>query len=145
MLSDGAARSAAVNGIRQAVQPAAYLDPRAARTFLNDLGGNPNKRNGANETALHCACRSGHQRSLSAQVSRTRDRLVAGIPLETGDAPRDWDSPRDWGCPFGLGMPLEIGYSPRDWVFPSRLGMPLETGIHLEAGNWAAGWVSGQG
>lgn len=43
------------------------------RTFLNDLGGNPNKRNGANETSLHAACRGAlatPQRALSAQERR---------------------------------------------------------------------------
>lgn len=31
------------------------------RTFLADLGGNPNKRNGRNETVLHCACQLNQQ------------------------------------------------------------------------------------
>lgn len=26
------------------------------RIFLSDLGGNPNKKNGRNETVLHCVC-----------------------------------------------------------------------------------------
>ncbi|XP_037076812.1 ankyrin repeat and IBR domain-containing protein 1-like [Pollicipes pollicipes] len=49
---------------------AAHNMKHLLRTFLNDLGGNPNKRNGSNETSLHSACRSGHHRSLSAQERR---------------------------------------------------------------------------
>lgn len=37
------------------------------RTFLNDLGGNPNKKNGLNETVLHCACQLNNTKSFSAQ------------------------------------------------------------------------------
>lgn len=40
------------------------------RTFLNDLGGNPNKRNAANETVLHCACNLNQTKSFSAQERR---------------------------------------------------------------------------
>ncbi|XP_046384955.1 uncharacterized protein LOC124155281 [Ischnura elegans] len=40
------------------------------RTFLNDLTGNPNKRNGSNETALHCACLPTPQKSPSAHERR---------------------------------------------------------------------------
>ncbi|XP_049788774.1 ankyrin repeat and IBR domain-containing protein 1-like isoform X1 [Schistocerca nitens] len=40
------------------------------RTFLNDLAGNPNKRNAANETALHAACTLPAGKPLSAQERR---------------------------------------------------------------------------
>ncbi|XP_056638664.1 ankyrin repeat and IBR domain-containing protein 1-like isoform X1 [Diorhabda sublineata] len=40
------------------------------RAFLNDLGGNPNKRNGLNETALHSACQLEQTKSFSAQERR---------------------------------------------------------------------------
>ncbi|KAF5274146.1 hypothetical protein FQR65_LT04544 [Abscondita terminalis] len=40
------------------------------RTFLNDLGGNPNKRNGLNETVLHCSCQLNQTKSFSAQERR---------------------------------------------------------------------------
>ncbi|KAJ8942883.1 hypothetical protein NQ314_009900 [Rhamnusium bicolor] len=40
------------------------------RTFLNDLGGNPNKKNGLNETVLHCACQLNQTKSFSAQERR---------------------------------------------------------------------------
>lgn len=37
------------------------------RTFLNDLGGNPNKKNSLNETVLHCACHVNQTKSFSVQ------------------------------------------------------------------------------
>ncbi|BET02792.1 IBR [Nesidiocoris tenuis] len=37
------------------------------RMFLNEAGGNPNKRNGSNETSLHCACSLGAHKTYSAQ------------------------------------------------------------------------------
>ncbi|KAF6197613.1 hypothetical protein GE061_008579 [Apolygus lucorum] len=37
------------------------------RMFLNEAGGNPNKRNGSNETSLHCACALGAHKTYSAQ------------------------------------------------------------------------------
>ncbi|XP_060529635.1 ankyrin repeat and IBR domain-containing protein 1-like isoform X2 [Cylas formicarius] len=40
------------------------------RTFLNDLGGNPNKKNGLNETVLHAACQMNQTKSFSAQERR---------------------------------------------------------------------------
>ncbi|CAH0386783.1 unnamed protein product [Bemisia tabaci] len=40
------------------------------RTFLNDLNGNPNKKNGNNETALHCACQLGAHKTFSSQERR---------------------------------------------------------------------------
>ncbi|CAG9813540.1 unnamed protein product [Phaedon cochleariae] len=40
------------------------------RTFLNDLGGNPNKKNGLNETVLHAACQLNQTKSFSAQERR---------------------------------------------------------------------------
>lgn len=40
------------------------------RTFLNDLGGNPNKKNGLNETVLHSACQLNQTKSFSAQERR---------------------------------------------------------------------------
>lgn len=40
------------------------------RTFLNDLGGNPNKKNSKNETCLHSACQMSQTKSLSAHDRR---------------------------------------------------------------------------
>ncbi|XP_044263786.1 ankyrin repeat and IBR domain-containing protein 1-like [Tribolium madens] len=40
------------------------------RTFLNDLGGNPNKKNGLNESVLHSACQLNQTKSFSAQERR---------------------------------------------------------------------------
>ncbi|XP_022243991.1 ankyrin repeat and IBR domain-containing protein 1-like isoform X1 [Limulus polyphemus] len=40
------------------------------RIFLNELGGNPNKKNGSNKTALHLACQGNLIRSLSTQERR---------------------------------------------------------------------------
>ncbi|KAK5648628.1 hypothetical protein RI129_003520 [Pyrocoelia pectoralis] len=40
------------------------------RTFLNDLGGNPNKKNGSNETVLHCSCQLNQSKAFSAQERR---------------------------------------------------------------------------
>jgi hypothetical protein len=37
------------------------------RAFLNDLGGNPNRRNGRGQTALHCVCSVSQQKSLSGE------------------------------------------------------------------------------
>lgn len=46
------------------------------RTFLCDLGGNPNKKNGDDETSVHCVCRVGQAKSPSAE-----DRRAACIVL----------------------------------------------------------------
>ena len=35
------------------------------RTFLSDLGGNPNQRNAYRQTALHCVCNVGNQQLKS--------------------------------------------------------------------------------
>ncbi|EEB13189.1 protein ariadne-1, putative [Pediculus humanus corporis] len=40
------------------------------RTFLNDLGGNPNVKNGNNETSLHSACQLTDNKSFSAMERR---------------------------------------------------------------------------
>lgn len=47
-----------------------FLRDRFYRTFLNDLGGNPNKKNGSNETCLHAACQLTHNKSFSAMERR---------------------------------------------------------------------------
>lgn len=58
------------------------------RTFLNDLGGNPNKKNGLNETVLHCACQLNQTKSFSAQERRAACVQLLlywkGVPLATG-------------------------------------------------------------
>ncbi|KAK3873737.1 hypothetical protein Pcinc_021271 [Petrolisthes cinctipes] len=46
------------------------------RTFLCDLGGNPNKKNGDDETSVHCVCRVRQAKSPSAE-----DRRAACIVL----------------------------------------------------------------
>ena len=40
------------------------------RTFISDLGGNPNRRNGLQQTALHCVCNIGRKKSPSALERR---------------------------------------------------------------------------
>ncbi|MCL4125674.1 UNVERIFIED_CONTAM: hypothetical protein GTU68_005274, partial [Idotea baltica] len=40
------------------------------RAFLWDQGGNPNKRNGDDETAIHCVCKVGQVKSPSAKERR---------------------------------------------------------------------------
>ncbi|XP_059475498.1 ankyrin repeat and IBR domain-containing protein 1-like [Neocloeon triangulifer] len=59
------------------------------RTFLNDLGGNPNKKNSSNETSLHMACNLAQQKSLSAQERRAACVSLLlqwrGVPLPSGD------------------------------------------------------------
>ncbi|XP_066909118.1 ankyrin repeat and IBR domain-containing protein 1 [Halyomorpha halys] len=40
------------------------------RMFLTDLSGNPNKKNGHNESVLHCACTLGAHRTYSSQERR---------------------------------------------------------------------------
>lgn len=41
------------------------------RAFLNDLGGNPNKKNGLNETVLHSTCQIATSSSYGAQERRS--------------------------------------------------------------------------
>nr|CAD7572987.1 unnamed protein product [Timema californicum] len=57
------------------------------KTFLNDLGGNPNKKNGCNETSLHCACQLTHK-SFSAEERRAACVTLLlqwrGVPLNSG-------------------------------------------------------------
>ena len=59
------------------------------RTFLNDLGGNPNKKNGCNETVLHAACQLGAHKTFSAQERRAACVTLLlqwrGVQLNTGD------------------------------------------------------------
>ncbi|XP_064085866.1 ankyrin repeat and IBR domain-containing protein 1-like [Macrobrachium nipponense] len=40
------------------------------RTFLCDLGGNPNKKNADDESSIHCVCRVGQAKSPSAEERR---------------------------------------------------------------------------
>ncbi|XP_069676141.1 uncharacterized protein [Periplaneta americana] len=62
------------------------------RTFLNDLGGNPNKKNGCNETSLHAACQLSQQKSFSAQERRAACVALLlqwrGVPLNSGGRER---------------------------------------------------------
>jgi ankyrin repeat/IBR domain-containing protein 1 len=62
------------------------------RTFLNDLGGNPNKKNGCNETSLHAACQLSQQKSFSAQERRAACVALIlqwrGVPLNSGGRER---------------------------------------------------------
>jgi len=59
------------------------------RTFLNDLGGHPNKKNSSNETSLHMACNLAQQKSLSAQERRAACVMLLlqwrGVSLSNGD------------------------------------------------------------
>lgn len=59
------------------------------RTFLNDLGGNPNKKNGCNETVLHAACTLGAHKTFSAQERRAACVTLLlqwrGVELNSGD------------------------------------------------------------
>lgn len=58
------------------------------RTFINDLNGNPNKKNGSNETVLHCACQLNPTKSFGAQERRAACvQLILywkGVPLASG-------------------------------------------------------------
>jgi ankyrin repeat/IBR domain-containing protein 1 len=62
------------------------------RTFLNDLGGNPNKKNASNETSLHIACHLEQQKSLSAQERRAACVTLLlqwrGVYLPSGERER---------------------------------------------------------
>ena len=40
------------------------------RAFLNEMGGNPNRRNARGQTSLHCVCSVSQQKSLSALERR---------------------------------------------------------------------------
>lgn len=59
------------------------------RTFLNDLGGNPNKKNGSNESVLHSACTLGAHKTFSAQERRAACVTLLlqwrGVELNKGD------------------------------------------------------------
>ncbi|KAK6633139.1 hypothetical protein RUM43_012883 [Polyplax serrata] len=58
------------------------------RTFLSDLGGNPNKKNGSNETSLHAACQLTNNKTFSAMERRaacvTFIMQWRGPPVESG-------------------------------------------------------------
>lgn len=62
------------------------------RTFLNDLGGNPNKKNGCNETVLLAACQLGAHKTFSAQERRAACVTLLlqwrGVQLNTGERER---------------------------------------------------------
>lgn len=62
------------------------------RTFLNDLGGNPNKKNAFNETVLHAACQLNMSQSFSAQERRAACVQLLlywkGSPLNNGGRER---------------------------------------------------------
>ena len=73
------------------------------RTFLNDLGGNPNKKNGCNETSLHSACQLSQQKSFSAQERRAACVALIlqwrGVPLNSGGRERIDLQAQDQVCP----------------------------------------------
>jgi len=73
------------------------------RTFLNDLGGNPNKKNGCNETSLHAACQLSQQKSFSAQERRAACVALLlqwrGVPLNSGGWERVDLQAQDQVCP----------------------------------------------
>jgi len=46
------------------------------RIFLSDLGGNPNKKNGHDETVLHCVCSGGVADQSYAQKLRRDECLL---------------------------------------------------------------------
>ena len=73
------------------------------RAFLNDLGGNPNKRNGRGQTALHCVCLVSQQKSLSALERQSYSVILLlswrGPCLPTGQRERvDVNAKDDGGC-----------------------------------------------
>jgi len=47
--------------------------------FLFELGGNPNKKNGRNESALHCLC---HLRDVNSKVERALREECINMLLE---------------------------------------------------------------
>jgi len=70
---------------------------------LNDLGGNPNKKNGCNETSLHAACQLSQQKSFSAQERRAACVALLlqwrGVPLNSGGWERVDLQAQDQVCP----------------------------------------------
>ena len=76
--------------------------------FLNELGGNPNKRNGRNETALLCVCMVPSARLNYAIQQRRLECLSLvlqwrGATLENGEVERVDLSAQDevsWGMDF---------------------------------------------
>ncbi|XP_075209752.1 uncharacterized protein LOC142317242 [Lycorma delicatula] len=62
------------------------------RTFLNDHGGNPNKKNGCNETVLHAACHFGSHKTFSSHERRAACVTLLlqwrGVQLNTGERER---------------------------------------------------------
>lgn len=55
---------------------------------MSDLGGNPNKKNGSNETSLHAACQLTNNKTFSAMERRaacvTFIMQWRGPPVESG-------------------------------------------------------------
>lgn len=62
------------------------------RIFLNDHGGNPNKKNGCNETVLHAACNVGTHKTFSSHDRRAACVTLLlqwrGVQLNTGERER---------------------------------------------------------
>lgn len=62
------------------------------RTFINDLDGNPNKRNSARQTALHCVCKVTQQKSPSALERRAYSVILLLSwrgPLDSNNCSRE--------------------------------------------------------
>lgn len=90
------------------------------RTFLNDLGGNPNKKNGLNETVLHSACQLNQTKSFSAQERRAACVQLLlywkGVSLNNGGRERVDLSAQDkegntalhWAAQTGLKRCVEL-------------------------------------
>lgn len=90
------------------------------RTFLNDLGGNPNKKNGLNESVLHSACQLNQTKSFSAQERRAACVQLLlywkGVPLANGGRERVDLSSQDkegntalhWAASTGLKRCVEL-------------------------------------
>lgn len=73
------------------------------RAFLNEMGGNPNRRNARGQTSLHCVCSVSQQKSLSALERRLYSVILLlswrGPCLPSGQRERiDVNARDDAGC-----------------------------------------------
>nr|XP_023024193.1 ankyrin repeat and IBR domain-containing protein 1-like [Leptinotarsa decemlineata] len=90
------------------------------RAFLNELGGNPNKKNGMNETVLHTACQLNQTKSFSAQERRAACVQLLlfwrGVPLNNGSREKvdlatqdkEGNTALHWAAQTGLKRCVEL-------------------------------------
>ncbi|XP_044747423.1 ankyrin repeat and IBR domain-containing protein 1-like [Coccinella septempunctata] len=90
------------------------------RAFLNDLGGNPNKKNAMNETVLHAACQLNQTKSFSVQERKAscvqlllywKGVTLAGGQKEKVDLAaqdKDGNTALHWAASKGLKRCVEL-------------------------------------